>query len=148
VFASYALPFIIVTNTSHLHCCPVYLTCLHARSFVLHPDILLHAPHIRNVHLHIYPSLSPRKNIPIMCGITCILSLSSQHRHHPNGQPNGTTSTSKNEGREDLARELNASMDQIKHRGPDARGKWISDDCRVGTLASPHSPKCCPPFPR
>jgi len=32
----------------------------------------------------------------------------------------------------ELAQKLDASLDMIKHRGPDSRGQWISDDKRVG----------------
>lgn len=73
-----------------------------------------------------------------MCGISCILSL--QHSHHhlkdaghlPNGiqgiELNGDTDRMR------LAKELDESLDLIKHRGPDARGQWISPDKRVGPL--------------
>lgn len=75
-----------------------------------------------------------------MCGISCILAL--QHSHHklpnianlnkpiPGVQTNGDTDHTK------LALELDASLDQIKHRGPDSRGQWISNDKRVGPLNS------------
>lgn len=75
-----------------------------------------------------------------MCGISCILAL--QHSHHklphvanltkpvPGVQTNGDTDHTK------LAVELDASLDQIKHRGPDSRGQWISNDKRVGPLIS------------
>lgn len=74
----------------------------------------------------------------IMCGISCILAL--QHSHHklpelaqvkkaiPGVQTNGDADHTK------LAAELDASLDQIKHRGPDSRGQWISNDKRVGPL--------------
>ncbi|KEQ78711.1 asparagine synthase [Aureobasidium pullulans EXF-150] len=70
-----------------------------------------------------------------MCGISCILAL--QHSHHklpelaqvkkaiPGVQTNGDADHTK------LAAELDASLDQIKHRGPDSRGQWISNDKRV-----------------
>ena len=35
----------------------------------------------------------------------------------------------------DEKKELDQSLQQIVHRGPDSCGNWISDDCRVGTLA-------------
>lgn len=70
-----------------------------------------------------------------MCGISCILSLASHQHHRPHDQPNGAAHIN-GDRREALATELNASLDQIKHRGPDSCGNWISDDCRVGTLAS------------
>jgi hypothetical protein len=37
---------------------------------------------------------------------------------------------------------LDASLDKINHRGPDSHGKWISDDHRVGMLATPLSNHC------
>ncbi|KAJ5180007.1 hypothetical protein N7492_003217 [Penicillium capsulatum] len=51
-----------------------------------------------------------------MCGITCTL-----HFHH---QP-------KDVGPK-LESEIDESLDLVRHRGPDARGKWVSPDCRVG----------------
>jgi asparagine synthase (glutamine-hydrolysing) len=75
-----------------------------------------------------------------MCGISCVITL--QHSHHklpdvanlkkavPGVQTNGDTDHTK------LAVELDASLDQIKHRGPDSRGQWISNDKRVGPLIS------------
>lgn len=41
--------------------------------------------------------------------------------------------------RHKLYSDLEASLDQIKHRGPDSRGHWISDDNRIGTLVIPSS---------
>lgn len=72
-----------------------------------------------------------------MCGISCILALEghSQHSHHHQEQPhtNGDTTTSE---RKHLLRSLDQSLDKIKHRGPDARGHWLSEDNRVGTLVT------------
>ena len=75
-----------------------------------------------------------------MCGISCILSLSppSSHSHgHTNGNGNDTHTngyTPNNDKHDKLQTDLNASLESIRHRGPDGTGHWISDDCRVGTL--------------
>jgi hypothetical protein len=52
----------------------------------------------------------------IMCGITCAVALRG---HGPLAK----------ERRE---RTLEKSLDTIKHRGPDANGHWVSEECRVG----------------
>lgn len=75
-----------------------------------------------------------------MCGISCILSVSDPtHRHTPNGTHSDAAAaaapSNSDAKREALRKELHASLEQIRHRGPDATGDWISDDCRVGTLA-------------
>lgn len=73
-----------------------------------------------------------------MCGISCILSL--QHSHHHlrdcGTLPNGLEGIELNEDADynKLAKEVDESLDMIKHRGPDARGQWISGDKRVGPL--------------
>lgn len=72
-----------------------------------------------------------------MCGISCILGLSPAHKQ-TQGVANGTSNGHDHKTetpREQLLHELDASLAQIKHRGPDASGHWISDDNRVGTLA-------------
>lgn len=76
-----------------------------------------------------------------MCGISCILALQHYHnhdsthvttRHDIQGvELNGDTI------HDAIAHELDASLDQIKHRGPDSRGQWISPDSRVGPLSPP-----------
>lgn len=84
-----------------------------------------------------------------MCGISCILSL--QHSHHhirdPGQLPNGLEGVELNGDVEfnGLAKELDESLELIKHRGPDARGQWISPDKRVGPLLFPPPPmnSCC-----
>ena len=53
-----------------------------------------------------------------MCGITCAVALRG---HGPLTKQ-----------REVLSKTLEESLDTIKHRGPDANGHWISEDCRVG----------------
>lgn len=66
----------------------------------------------------------------VMCGISCIQALhnqATQRQHDSKGL------VQVNE-RDQLSRELERSLGQIKHRGPDASGQWISKDNRVGTL--------------
>jgi len=70
-----------------------------------------------------------------MCGISCILSLASQAQHQQQQPRNGERKTAVANERERLDKELNASLAKIAHRGPDNCNNWISDDCRVGTLA-------------
>jgi asparagine synthase (glutamine-hydrolysing) len=53
-----------------------------------------------------------------MCGITCAVALRG---HGP-----------LDKDRRRLGQTLEDSLDTIKHRGPDADGYWISEDCRVG----------------
>jgi asparagine synthase (glutamine-hydrolysing) len=57
-----------------------------------------------------------------MCGITCAVALRG---HGPLAKERG-----------ELSKTLDQSLDNIKHRGPDAEGHWISEDCRVGTWRS------------
>ncbi|KAK4982961.1 hypothetical protein LTR66_009015 [Elasticomyces elasticus] len=69
-----------------------------------------------------------------MCGISCILTLqNSSHEHaQPGALPNGHDhQTNGDTDRARLARELDESLESIKHRGPDSRGQWISDNKRV-----------------
>lgn len=51
-----------------------------------------------------------------MCGIACII-----HQDDPS-----QVSLQK------LQSDLDSSLSKIKHRGPDARGQWISPDKRIG----------------
>lgn len=77
-----------------------------------------------------------------MCGISCIVALEGQPRElKTTSFLNGIASASVNGGDETarLAKELDDSLELIKHRGPDSRGQWISPDKRVGPL-SIHSP--------
>lgn len=77
-----------------------------------------------------------------MCGISCILAL--RHAHHsvkdagalPNGLKGATINGDVDEN--NLAKELDDSLEMIKHRGPDSRGQWISPDKRVGPLTFSH----------
>ncbi|KAJ0420252.1 nucleophile aminohydrolase [Aspergillus carlsbadensis] len=52
-----------------------------------------------------------------MCGITSFLSVGQSPCPHE---------------REQLEREIDKSLEIVQHRGPDASGKWISHDNRVG----------------
>ncbi|KAL6704416.1 hypothetical protein ACN47E_008268 [Coniothyrium glycines] len=52
-----------------------------------------------------------------MCGISCAVTL----------QGHGPLTND----RDKLGQTLDESLNTIKHRGPDANGYWISDDCRV-----------------
>lgn len=56
-----------------------------------------------------------------MCGISCVVAVDKRD------EANGQSSTGK-----ELQSELDASLEYIKHRGPDAKGIWTSDDQRVG----------------
>lgn len=66
-----------------------------------------------------------------MCGICCVVQVKAANgakgvEHSSAGSHIG------------LEAELNASLDYIKHRGPDSAGVWISDDHQVGTVHSLH----------
>jgi asparagine synthase (glutamine-hydrolysing) len=54
-----------------------------------------------------------------MCGISCSIALKGQCR------------PSEDDG-EQLSKALDESLKYIHHRGPDSKGQWISDHCRVG----------------
>ena len=73
-----------------------------------------------------------------MCGISCVFGLQA---HSPKPDPhemNGYTNGDKHShDRKQLLHDLDESLDKIKHRGPDARGHWLSADNRVGTLVVP-----------
>lgn len=75
-----------------------------------------------------------------MCGFSCILALqNSNHKlKDPGPLPNGVQGAEINGDAHHnrLAKELDDSLEMIKHRGPDSRGQWISSDKRVGPLAS------------
>jgi asparagine synthase (glutamine-hydrolysing) len=70
-----------------------------------------------------------------MCGISCVFGLKAHspepHQHQTNGYANGDAHMQE---RKKLLRDLDQSLDKIKHRGPDSRGYWLSADNRVGTL--------------
>jgi asparagine synthase (glutamine-hydrolysing) len=77
-----------------------------------------------------------------MCGLTACVVLQQQlHGNLTDGNPtngyskvNGNVEVNghtKNKA-SSLETEINDSLEIIKHRGPDARGVWISPDRRVG----------------
>ncbi|GKZ19328.1 hypothetical protein AbraIFM66951_005557 [Aspergillus brasiliensis] len=57
-----------------------------------------------------------------MCGLTAFLAL-----HGSSAWQHGESTST-----EDLGQKVHDSLDLIRHRGPDARGTWLSSDCRVG----------------
>ncbi|KAI2818632.1 hypothetical protein CBS63078_6985 [Aspergillus niger] len=57
-----------------------------------------------------------------MCGLTAFIALYGRS----GWQHDEFASTG------DLGQKVNDSLDLISHRGPDARGQWLSSDCRVG----------------
>lgn len=78
-----------------------------------------------------------------MCGISVIVALQGHHHHHDQHIASDTVTNGINgvhtngNGPEDgarakIAKELDQSLDQIAHRGPDSRGQWISEDKRIG----------------
>lgn len=73
-----------------------------------------------------------------MCGISCIVTLQQPGTGHGKRETltNGVNGihAKGTADREELANELDESLEMIKHRGPDSRGHWISDDMRVGPL--------------
>ena len=56
-----------------------------------------------------------------MCGLTAVVQLGD----HPESKP-----------KTDVEREIDNSLERVKHRGPDAQGRWISRDGRVGMFLS------------
>lgn len=60
-----------------------------------------------------------------MCGISVVVTLDTK-----------ATSSKDSRYRAELKEKLGRSLDSIKHRGPDARGLWISENNRVGTFPS------------
>lgn len=60
-----------------------------------------------------------------MCGISAIVALAAKTE---NGVPGN---------REKLTAQMQASLDMIKHRGPDSDGIWISEDERIGLIGIP-----------
>ncbi|KAK5134025.1 hypothetical protein LTR08_007030 [Meristemomyces frigidus] len=76
-----------------------------------------------------------------MCGISCILSLANPSRQPSQGQTNGngthTNGNTPSSKHDKLKSDLYASLEAIRHRGPDGTGHWISDDCRVAILTPP-----------
>ncbi|KAI9372282.1 hypothetical protein BJX61DRAFT_542833 [Aspergillus egyptiacus] len=60
-----------------------------------------------------------------MCAITAILSLNDGGIDCPRSDDNDIDPQA-------LNRQMNESLEMVKHRGPDARGQWFSPDYRVG----------------
>lgn len=73
-----------------------------------------------------------------MCGISCIVALENctYRPKSPHHVPHGIEGIELDNDahRTAIAAELDASLELIKHRGPDSRGQWISPDKCVGTL--------------
>ncbi|KAK0337138.1 hypothetical protein LTR59_012161 [Friedmanniomyces endolithicus] len=68
-----------------------------------------------------------------MCGISWILSLVNAAQRHGNEQPrNGEHKAALGAESQKLDKELDASLAQIAHRGPDGCGKWIGEDWYSG----------------
>ncbi|KAF2650047.1 asparagine synthetase [Lophiostoma macrostomum CBS 122681] len=65
-----------------------------------------------------------------MCGISCIVGLQPRSQHPSTDQRNGNATHNGN-ARQALSKQLDESLNMIKHRGPDSRGQWISPDNRV-----------------
>lgn len=61
-----------------------------------------------------------------MCGISCVVALGECTR-----RPN-------EEDKKDTEGRLSKSLEQIRHRGPDSTGTWISQDGRVGRYGPDH----------
>ncbi|OAX85389.1 asparagine synthase (glutamine-hydrolyzing) [Emergomyces africanus] len=61
-----------------------------------------------------------------MCGITASIALPLGHVH---GDAHGSTEASPEDS---LTFKLEASLEKIKHRGPDGSGVWVSPDGSVG----------------
>jgi asparagine synthase (glutamine-hydrolysing) len=53
-----------------------------------------------------------------MCGISAVLSLGDYPANTNGDLPS-------------LKSQLSESLDLVQHRGPDARGEWVSDDGKV-----------------
>jgi asparagine synthase (glutamine-hydrolysing) len=66
-----------------------------------------------------------------MCGISCTVTL---HGHGQTRDFRGNKSPQEwyKLERASLGKQIDESLETIKHRGPDDRGYWISDNCRVG----------------
>ncbi len=60
-----------------------------------------------------------------MCGICCSVKLSPSDKSLASSAATG-------QYQQQLEAELDAGLDLIGHRGPDARGLWISKDANVG----------------
>ena len=61
-----------------------------------------------------------------MCGISAVVALDSLRTQVLDEKASSSA----------LESQLNASLDQIRYRGPDARGWWISQDNRFGEVCT------------
>lgn len=79
-----------------------------------------------------------------MCGITVSIALGRSGPSQTPGHANGHASPGQRNHNPpkptSLEDELNKSLDLIAHRGPDAKGVWVSPDGRIGNAPPP------PPF--
>jgi asparagine synthase (glutamine-hydrolysing) len=66
-----------------------------------------------------------------MCGISAVVSLSPKPL-----DPSVTSTKLDNDVCSSAHSKLDKSLDVIKHRGPDARNIWTSNDDRVGVSQS------------
>ena len=66
-----------------------------------------------------------------MCGITAIVSLDNRTRRKC-----PVDVSHDDVGKERLTRKIHESLNIIEHRGPDSSGVWISEDERIGSIAS------------
>ena len=58
-----------------------------------------------------------------MCGLTACLDYNERTELAPADKKHSK-----------LEREVDESLELVKHRGPDARGQWISSDERIGMI--------------
>ena len=66
-----------------------------------------------------------------MCGISAIVALTD-----PVQGGHRATGNNKGDDNDALTREMENSLQLIKHRGPDSSGIWINPDQRIGTTPS------------
>lgn len=79
----------------------------------------------------LYLLLDCPSRLTSMCGSIAIVAL-EQHRN-------------KTRSRTEISQRLENGLAQIKHRGPDSQGQWVSHDDRVGP--SHHTERNAPIFP-
>lgn len=72
-----------------------------------------------------------------MCGISTVVVLPrvARQRNDEHDDQNAAVGEQNTTGQA-LREEMQTSLDIIKHRGPDASGIWISQNERIGTVAS------------
>lgn len=69
-----------------------------------------------------------------MCGISCAVTFKGHSR-----DAGCSREDYYEHEREYLSRALEESLSNISHRGPDAGGQWINDNCHVGKYNLPTS---------